>query len=337
MFRGFARVWTPVAVSRELGERPLGLTIADTKVVLFRDAEGRPAALVDRCPHRGVALSLGQVREGCLRCPFHGWELDRDARVTHVPWNPEAKLETLRGVALPVRELAGQLWVYTAPRAPETRTPSAQAPERKAGRLELVERAGEPSTEPEVHEALLRPDVRVSGFAIDWETHWTRAMENMLDWPHLPFVHAGTIGRGMLRRREARMDVVWEERPWGAHTTIRIDGEDQPGALDFRWPNQMNLHIPVRGKLLMMLVAAVPVAERKTRMLLTMARGFLRSPLFDWFFHRTNLRIATEDQAIVESSHPAEVPPPGDERSVRTDGPTLAFRKRYYAELRDRA
>lgn len=308
MFEGFARVWTPVAVSAELGERPLGLTVAGTRVVLFRDGEGRPAALVDRCPHRGVSLALGVVKAGCLRCPFHGWELDRDGLVTHVPWNPDAKLETLRGVALPVRELAGQLWLYTA--------------------------TGSPEHEPTVHEALLRPDVRVSGFAIDWDTHWTRAMENMLDWPHLPFVHAGTIGRGLLRRREARMDVAWEERPWGAHTTIRIDGEEQPGALDFRWPNQMNLHIPVRGKLLMMLVAAVPTSEKKTRMLLTMARGFLRARLFDLLFHRSNLRIATEDQAIVESSSPAEVPPPGEERSVRTDGPTLSFRKRYYAELR---
>jgi hypothetical protein len=30
-----------------------------------------------------------------------------------------------------------------------------------------------------------------------------------------------------------------------------------------------------------------------------------------------------------------EVPPAGEEKSVRTDAPTLAFRKRYYAELRE--
>jgi len=159
-------------------------------------------------------------------------------------------------------------------------------------------------------------------------------MENMLDWPHLPFVHRRTIGRGMQGRTRARMDVTWEERPWGAHTHIAIDGKAEPGSLDLRWPNQMNLHISPPGKRLMMAVACVPVDDQRTTMLLIMARDFLTSPLFDFVFHRMNARIAKEDQAIVESSSPVEVPPAGDERSVRTDGPTLAFRKRYFAELR---
>ena len=68
-------------------------------------------------------------------------------------------------------------------------------------------------------------------------------------------------------------------------------------------------------------------------MLLYFARGFLRNPLFDPLFNWMNLRIAAEDQAIVESSSPVEVPEAGAERSVRTDRPTLHFRKRYFAEL----
>jgi Vanillate O-demethylase oxygenase C-terminal domain len=109
--------------------------------------------------------------------------------------------------------------------------------------------------------------------------------------------------------------------------------EREPGALDFRWSNQMNLHIPIPNKLMMMLVACVPVDRQRTRMIMIVARDFLTSSLFDWFFHRVNLRIANEDKAIVESSFPAEVPKAGGEPSVRTDGPTLAFRKRYFAEL----
>jgi phenylpropionate dioxygenase-like ring-hydroxylating dioxygenase large terminal subunit len=175
--------------------------------------------------------------------------------------------------------------------------------------------------------------VRVSGFAVEWKTHWTRAMENMLDWPHLPFVHRKTIGRGMQGRTGGRMDVTWEDRPWGAHTHIAIDGKAEKGSLDLRWPNQMNLHISPPGKQLMMAVACVPLDAQRTTMLLIMARDFLTSPLFDFFFHKMNARIANEDRAIVESSFPVEVPPAGEERSVRTDGATLAFRKRYFAEL----
>ena len=84
---------------------------------------------------------------------------------------------------------------------------------------------------------------------------------------------------------------------------------------------------------MMITVACVPVDAARTRMLLYFARGFLRSPLFDPLFNYGNLRIANEDRAIVESSAPAEVPEAGEERSVRTDRPTLHFRKRYFAEL----
>ena len=309
MFEGFANVWTPVALASELrAGRPLPIQVAGTPIVLFRDKQGRAAALVDRCPHRGVALSLGSVKEGTIECPFHGWRLEGSGQVCHVPWNPDARLPVLRGTALPVRELAQQLWIYTAP----------------------VE---EPPSEPQVSEALLRDDVRISGFAVEWSTHWTRAMENMLDWPHLPFVHKRTIGKSMIARSGGHMEVLWEERPWGAHTHIQIDGAAEPGALDFRWPNQMNLHIPIPNRRLVMLVACVPVDGRRTRMLMTMARDFARSPIFDWFFHRTNAKIANEDKAILESSFPVCVPPAAEEKSVRTDAPTLHFRKRYFAEL----
>jgi phenylpropionate dioxygenase-like ring-hydroxylating dioxygenase large terminal subunit len=309
MFEGFANVWTPVALAADLkAKTPLGVQVAGTPLALFRDREGKPAALLDRCPHRGVALSLGKVKEGCIECPFHGWQLEASGQVCHVPWNPDAKLANLRGVTVPARELGGQIWVYTG-------------------------KVDKPAEEPEVHEALLREGVRVSGLTIEWKTHWTRAMENMLDWPHLPFVHRRTIGKSMVGRSGSRMDIAWEERPWGAHTHIQIDDKREPGALDFRWPNQMNLHIPIPNKLMMMLVACVPVDKQRTRMIMIVARDFLTSSLFDWFFHRVNLRIANEDKAIVESSFPAEVPRAGEEPSVRTDGPTLAFRKRYFAEL----
>jgi phenylpropionate dioxygenase-like ring-hydroxylating dioxygenase large terminal subunit len=309
MFDGFARVWSPVALSRELpAGAPLPVEVAGTRVVLFRDRERRAVGLVDRCPHRGVALSLGEVADGCITCPFHGWRLDGDGAVVRVPWNPDAKLGTLRGQRVPVRELGGLVWLYT-------------------------DVGEEPASAPELHEAFLRPGVRVSGGSVEWRTHWTRAMENMLDWPHLPFVHRRTIGRPLVARADRRMDITWEERPWGAHTRVAIDGEEQPGALDFRWPNQMNLHVPFAGRTLVLAVACVPIDAERTRLILISARSFLRSRLFDFAFHFMNRRIANEDRAIVESSRPSVVPVAGAEQSVRTDGPTLHFRKRYFAEL----
>jgi phenylpropionate dioxygenase-like ring-hydroxylating dioxygenase large terminal subunit len=138
----------------------------------------------------------------------------------------------------------------------------------------------------------------------------------------------------MLARPESRMDIRWEERPFGAHSAIAIDGKEQPGALELRWPNQMVLYIPAPGRMLVMQVACVPIDESRTRMLMITARDFLRFRLLDPIFFRMNRRIASEDQAIVESSWPAEVPPAAAERSVRTDALPLHFRKRYFKELR---
>lgn len=312
MFDGFSHVWTPVALGRALRPgTPLSLRVAGERLVLFRGASGEPAALIDRCPHRGVALSLGRVQDGCITCPFHGWRFDAQGQAREVPWNPEAKLARLGATAIPAREAGGHVWIYTAP-ADGAHPPPAL----------------------EVAEAFQRADVHVSGFAVEWETHWTRAMENMLDWPHLPFVHGRTIGRGMPRRDDSRMDIHWEERPWGAHSQISIDGAPQPGSLDLRWPNVMNLAIPVPRRTLVLQVACVPIDDRRTRLILSDARDFLRSRMFDPVFRWMNKRVSSEDRAIVESSDPPEVPPPSLERSVRTDGLTLYFRKRYRDELR---
>jgi phenylpropionate dioxygenase-like ring-hydroxylating dioxygenase large terminal subunit len=67
---------------------------------------------------------------------------------------------------------------------------------------------------------------------------------------------------------------------------------------------------------------------------LVTSRDFLRSPIFNPLFERSNRRIANEDRAIVESSQPREAPPAAQEASVRTDLVTLQFRKYYFATLK---
>ena len=40
--------------------------------VLFRDAEGRPACVLDECAHRACPLSIGRVVDGQVECLYHG-------------------------------------------------------------------------------------------------------------------------------------------------------------------------------------------------------------------------------------------------------------------------
>ncbi|PPD46535.1 MAG: hypothetical protein CTY15_00455 [Methylocystis sp.] len=307
MFKDFANVWTIVAEARALtAGKPLGMRIAGERVVFFRDASGKAAALIDRCPHRGVALSLGRVKDGEIECPFHGWRFDGAGRNCHVPWNPDARRETLGAHALPVREVAGLLWLYTG---------------------------FAPPAEPDVTQTLFEPGVAVCAQSVLWTAHWTRVMENMLDMPHLPFVHRKTIGKDMQKVAGGRMELAWEDRTYGGRISSKVDGVPRPGALEYRFPNVMELFIDPPGKRLRLMVACIPEDENATRLLLLTVRNFARSPLLNPVFRLLNRRIANEDRAIVESSLPSHVPPPGEEVSVRTDAPTLVFRRLYRMKL----
>ncbi|HZY19955.1 MAG TPA: aromatic ring-hydroxylating dioxygenase subunit alpha [Ramlibacter sp.] len=104
--------WHPLAHARELGARPLARTLMDVPVVLFRSG-GQAVALVDRCPHRNVPLSCGQVRDGAIHCPYHGWAFDAGGRCVRVP-GAEA-VPDVAARALAVQECAGLVWVSLAP------------------------------------------------------------------------------------------------------------------------------------------------------------------------------------------------------------------------------
>jgi phenylpropionate dioxygenase-like ring-hydroxylating dioxygenase large terminal subunit len=314
MFDGFARLWTPVMPSRAVRARPVRFVLAGTPIVLFRGAEGRIGALVDRCPHRGVALSLGKVGDdGCLECPFHGWRFDTDGVNRRAPLNPDAKLDALGASALPVRVVGDLIWVFTE--------------------------AGAAPPAPAAPEGLTMPGVSRTYLTRDWACHWTRAMENMLDSPHLPFVHRRTIGRVYRRRMTpaSRMDITWEATATGGRAAASLDGDANGAFLEFFRPNMMALTIPIPGRHLRIHALVIPTDPGRTRLIVAGSRDFARWRLFDAAFNWMNGRIADEDKAVVESSGPDESPPAGDERSVATDRATLQFRKYYYDVLRGSA
>jgi len=316
MFDMFPEQWTPVTFSRRVPrERPIRGRVAGEDVVLFRDRAGRVAALIDRCPHRGVALSLGRVTpEGALECPFHGWRFAADGSCTRVPFCTDAKRERLGAIALPVRERGGLVFLYTG-----------------------VDARG---SEPELPEALVEPGWSHFEHAEEWSTHWTRAMENMLDYPHLPYVHRRSIGRGLRApaERGAPLTLKVVPSPWGMEIVAHLDGRPAGAGLEWRRPNGMVLDLSFGRRRMRQHVYCVPVDARTTRMMLVTTRDFglswLLRPVF-WAIDWSNTWILREDRAVVESSQPPEVPPAADEKSVASDGPTLAFR-RWYLKERER-
>lgn len=162
--------WYVAAWDRELGDKPLGRTIMNEPVVLFRDAEGTLVALEDKCPHRRVPLSMGKVVDGgLLQCHYHGLRFDRSGKCVRIP-GQESIPDTARVKVYPVAERYHWVWVWMGDPA-----------------------LADPATIPDYH-YLDSPDWGAKGTYIHVKANWQLIVDNLLDLTHLAFVHESTIG-----------------------------------------------------------------------------------------------------------------------------------------------
>ena len=92
-------------------------------IALFRGEDGVVRAVLNRCAHRQLKLSLGMVR-GCeLVCSYHGWAYDGDGRVVDMPHELFGKPMPSVGIpSFPVRVRYGLVWIFPGdPARAETR------------------------------------------------------------------------------------------------------------------------------------------------------------------------------------------------------------------------
>ena len=108
MFLGNA--WYVACKPDEIGEKLLARTICNEKLVFYRQADGRPAAVEDFCPHRGAALSKGQVCEGKLVCGYHGLVMGCDGKTVSMPGQRVQGFPKIR--SFPVAQKYGFIWVW---------------------------------------------------------------------------------------------------------------------------------------------------------------------------------------------------------------------------------
>jgi phenylpropionate dioxygenase-like ring-hydroxylating dioxygenase large terminal subunit len=166
--------WYPACRSKDLVRTPVPITLMDGPVVLFRDGDGTPHALEDRCPHRNLALSLGRVhREGTLECGYHGWRFDGSGRCAAVPGlagGADADATTRAVPAHATLERDGFVWVWGTAGAEPTGEPVA-LPDLGRGAGEVV-------------------------FPYDLDCTLHAALENALDVPHTAFLHQGIFRGG---------------------------------------------------------------------------------------------------------------------------------------------
>lgn len=66
--------WVRVLEEAELDLAPAGLVtvdVGDKKVIVHRTRQGRISAMHNACSHAGASLSLGQIADGVVTCPWH--------------------------------------------------------------------------------------------------------------------------------------------------------------------------------------------------------------------------------------------------------------------------
>src|ERR1700744_762980 len=102
-------------------------------VLLGRDHAGTVFALRDICPHRGVPLSAGRIKDDqTVECPYHGWRFRKDGVCSKIPSlvpGQDFEPEKIRVRTYPVREQDGLVWVYMAAKpgaGPRSEPPKVQ-------------------------------------------------------------------------------------------------------------------------------------------------------------------------------------------------------------------
>jgi phenylpropionate dioxygenase-like ring-hydroxylating dioxygenase large terminal subunit len=204
------RFWYATVRASRLAEGPASFKLLGENLVLFRDENGKPTALQDRCCHRTAKLSKGWCRDGHIVCGYHGWEYDASGRLVRIPQFPDDQtLPDARVKMFHAQERYGYVWV------------ALDEPLRDI---------------PDIPEDGQEGYRRIFQFYDTWNTSALRLMENSFDNAHFSFVHKGTFGDISAPKPE-KYEITETDYGFDAETlikivnpphTARITGTDDP-------------------------------------------------------------------------------------------------------------
>ncbi len=312
--------WYAVLESREVKPgKPIGVTRMGEKLVAWRNPAGQVSMMVDRCPHRGVALSEGTVKGDCLACPFHGFEFDTSGACKLVPANGKNAQppKAMHVHTYPAQEAHGFIYVWWG--EPQVSYPP----------LPFFDSIGD--------------DLVYSTITDHWNTHYSRAIENQLDVVHLPFIHRSTIGRGNRTLVNGPIVKVESQFPHDNLLNLWVYNDLDQGQkplkpsempeptrrpfLQFRFPNLWQNWIADN---LRVLVAFAPIDEENTLMYLRYYHNVkipLLRQLNGWIGGRGNFLIERQDRRVVVTQQPKRSDLNIGEVLVQGDIPIVMYRK----------
>lgn len=312
------RFWYALMPMSQLDAGPQPFTLLGEPLVVWKTADGRPAALRDRCCHRTAKLSKGFVRGDRIVCGYHGWAYDAAGVCVHVPQNDDGKPPA--GARVPsfrCEERYGYVWVALA----DPLQPIPDFPEdgREGFR-------------------------RIFQFYEEWQTSPLRVMENSFDNSHFSFVHKATFGL-IDSPKPSKYELV--ENDWGfeAETVVpianppashRITGTTEPVTtrhLFNRWhlpfTRRFGCYYPASQRWHVIYNCATPIDDRRLMLVQWLYRNDTEADCTEAELIHWDGVITAEDREILEATDPDACVDIGrrTELSMPSDKPGLLMRR----------
>jgi vanillate O-demethylase monooxygenase subunit len=316
-WRLLSQFWFPVAIAAELAGGPIGATLLDQPLVIYRSG-GAIVVADDLCPHRGVPLSMGSQDGGGIRCTYHGLHFGPNGRCDHVPASPDMRIpDRLHLKTYPAEEKYGLVWTRLA-------EPPAPSPLHEIPDMPLWGTPG--------FQQINCPSIDIGGFA-------GRQLEGFIDVAHFGFVHLTTFG-------DPANTFVPPYVPVANEVGFSVDyrsslanypiGVPSSAPENFVWLRHFEVHLPFTASItvhfpdearLVVMNCASPMTSRQTRLFCPIARNFdLHIPVEA--VHEFNRRVFEEDRRVVEAQKPEYLPlDPTLEAHIPADRSSIAYRK----------
>jgi len=315
--------WYIILESKDLGNKILGLTRLNEKMILWRDSNGNVCCIADKCCHRGASLSSGKIIEGSIECPFHGFRFNEKGDVICIPANGKNSPvpENMKVYSYKTFEDHGFIWIWWGEKDKATVKPFFFS--------ELS-------------------SMSYSSFQDHWNVHYSRAIENQLDVVHLPFVHKTTIGRGNktlvngpVVTREAELltfyvNNIVDDGNTRALKPNEIKDYERLFHLQFHFPNIWQNFISDKMRIF---AAFVPIDDENTIIIIRNYQSMVKVPvlkqIFNFFGKLSSIVILRQDKRVVLTQLPKSTNYKMDEQLITGDLPIIEYRK-FREELKTR-
>lgn len=310
--------WYPIQFSEKVSTKPQRQRILGQDLVVYRTANGTAQVLSDLCIHRGGALSGGWVKDGCIVCPYHGWEFERSGQCSKIPANLDQKAipKRARVDSYPTQEKYDFVWAFLGDLPEEERPP-----------MPVLPHYGDPNLKKITGEYL-------------WKVNYERAVENSMDVSHAHFVHGGAFGNPE-KPQVPDFEVTYGD--YCAEITVDIE-PTPPKGLWSKFQKKERVPVKTRAGFFMPCVTMLevnlpigqmilynfhtPIDEFTTVTRWINLRGFFKANWADGDARKRIKKIFDQDQVVLEEVRPEILPLDiAAELHVKSDNLQIAYRK----------